>query len=203
MTQTRQPGRARQGFTLSETMLAMLILAFVGMIATTGLMTGLNTYYDIVEKSNAELLLSTTISELRDELDRTEEISLTGTALTAYRSSTSGWRVLRSVSLIAEGDPMDKKGIWVREYKGYPSADALSAAHAPQLLVTEATATKGLYARFSSITYDETKGEFTISGLQVRRISDEKVLAEVSSGDEKEYKIRSLEKPTLHKQSGS
>lgn len=181
-----------RGFTLAETILAMLIMGFVGLIVTGALSTALNTYQKIVEKANAELLLSTTISELRSELDRAEQMTLkTGNKLDKYRSSTSAWRSLSN---------QEQKGIQVTEFKGYvptgPKAD--TASHDPQQLVSEAAATSKLYAAFGSITYDKSKGVFTITGLKVYRKGDNKVMAEVASEGDQNYYIRSLEKPRVY-----
>ena len=52
-----------QGFTLAETLLAVLILLLVGVIMTTGIPAAKNAYEKVVVASNAEVLLSTTIME--------------------------------------------------------------------------------------------------------------------------------------------
>lgn len=189
--------RGQAGFSLGETMLAILIMAIVGLIVTGGISTAANTYRKIVEKSNAELLLATTVTELRAELDRAEEISLSGTTLSRYRSSTSGWRSLESVT--APDAVRTYPGIWVTEYKGYDRA--ATQTHAPQPLVTKAAASKELYAKFDSITFDKDAGVFTIKNLQVFRYTDGAdavPLAKISDEAQTEYYIRSLEHPRLY-----
>lgn len=183
-----------RGFTLAETIMAMLIMAILGLIVTGAISTALNTYQKIVEKSNAELLLSTTISELRSELDRAEQMTLkTGNVLDKYRSSTSAWRTLSA-------NRTNRKGIQVTEFKGYDPTGpkAGTASYDPQQLVSEAAATSKLYATFDSITYDTGKGVFTITGLKVYRKGDNKVMAEVASEGNQNYYIRSLEKPRVY-----
>ena len=181
-----------RGFTLAETIMAMLIMAILGLIVTGAISTALNTYQKIVEKSNAELLLSTTISELRSELDRAEQMTLkTGNVLDKYRSSTSAWRTLSN---------QGETGIQVTEFKDYVPTGPKAGAdtHPAQQLVSEAAATSKLYATFNSITYDTGKGVFTITGLKVYRKGDNKVMAEVASEGNQNYYIRSLEKPRVY-----
>ena len=182
-----------RGFTLAETIMAMLIMAILGLIVTGAISTALNTYQKIVEKSNAELLLSTTISELRSELDRAEQMTLTGNVLDKYRSSTSAWRTLSA-------NRTNQKGIQVTEFRGYDPTGPKAGAdtHPAQQLVSEAAATSKLYATFDSITYDTGKGVFTITGLKVYRKGDNKVMAEVASEGDQNYYIRSLEKPRVY-----
>ena len=152
---------SRSGFTLAETLVAMLLMSFVGLIVTGGIAMSARVYGRIVERSNAELLLSTTLLELRDQLDRVNEVRLSGTTLELeyYRESTSNWKKL---SLSNEtGD----SGIFVTEYKGYSVTGAPSQSFPPQPLVTDEAAGKSLYATYTSITYEN--GNFVITGLKV------------------------------------
>lgn len=152
MTNTKH--RSRSGFTLAETLVAMLLMSFVGLIVTGGIAMSARVYGRIVERSNAELLLSTTLLELRDQLDRVNEVQLSGTTLASYRESTSNWKKL-SLS----------QGIFVTEYKGYSVTGASSKSFSPQPLVTDEAAGKSLYATYTSITYEN--GNFVITGLKV------------------------------------
>lgn len=82
----------KSGFTLAETMVAVLILMFVGVIVAEGMPAARNAYNKVVLGSNAQVLLSTTVNALRDELSTSLEIKNVSTtnnkALTYYNSET-------------------------------------------------------------------------------------------------------------------
>lgn len=56
------------GFTLAETLVTILILLMVSSVMTTGISAAKNAYEKVVLASDADLLLSTAISALRNEL---------------------------------------------------------------------------------------------------------------------------------------
>ena len=58
---------AIHGFTLAETLLAVLILLMVSSIVAAGIPSARRAYEKVVLASNAEVLLSTTITTLRHE----------------------------------------------------------------------------------------------------------------------------------------
>lgn len=199
------------GFTLAETLVAMLLMSFVGLIVTGGISMGAQVYGRIVERSNAELLLSTTLMEMRDELDRAEEVTLTGDAtngyiLVKYRSSNTNWRALKDYDEF-DPKPEDGEGIYIVPIvpdKGYVD----NTPGAPLPLVTKAAATEELYAEFTSITVvgvsdrltedgsinldvvsSLKNGSFQVNGLVVKNKSGT-VLARTGSDF---YTIRALE----------
>lgn len=183
---------SRSGFTLAETLIAMLLMSFVGLIVTGGIAMGAQVYGRIVERSNAELLLSTTLLELRDQLDRVNEVKLDGTTLVYYRESTSNWKKL---SLSNEtGD----NGVYVTEYKGYSVTGVPSdTLYENQPLVTDEAAGQTLYATYASITYEN--GNFVITGLKVCKKDGGQTLAWLdrnktgAQADTCKYYIRALE----------
>ena len=60
--------RSQRGFTLAETLLAVLILLLVSVIVATGMPAAKNAYEKVVVASNAQALLSTAATSLRNEL---------------------------------------------------------------------------------------------------------------------------------------
>lgn len=56
------------GFSLTETLTTMIIMSFVGIMITTGIMSSTRAYKQITEYTNAQLILSNTITALHDEL---------------------------------------------------------------------------------------------------------------------------------------
>ncbi len=63
------PGkRGRAGFTLMETLLCLFIMVLFTLILTRIMETATNAYTKVVDNTNADVLLSTTMTFLRDEL---------------------------------------------------------------------------------------------------------------------------------------
>jgi len=60
--------RGQRGFSLAETLLAVLILLLVSVIVATGMPAAKNAYERVVVASNAQALLSTAATSLRNEL---------------------------------------------------------------------------------------------------------------------------------------
>ena len=60
--------RDAHGFTLAETLLAVLILLMVSGIVAAGIPVAKKAYEKVVLAADAQLLLSTTVAELRDEI---------------------------------------------------------------------------------------------------------------------------------------
>ena len=201
----RQTLRCRRGFTLAETMAAILLMSFVGLIVTGGISMSARVYGRITQRSNAELLLSTTLLELRDELDRVEEVTLgsyrsdwKAYPLEKYRSSNVNWRKLATKMDL--NDP--PAGIYIVPDKGYID----NTVGTPQLLVSEAAATDELYATYDKILFESDgtirdgqvhtakNGVFKVKNLRVCNKEGE-TLATTGSTD---YTIRALESERLY-----
>ena len=58
----------RKGFTLTETLMAVLILVLASVVMVTGITAAIRAYQNMVDKANAQTLLSTTMTELRQVL---------------------------------------------------------------------------------------------------------------------------------------
>lgn len=66
------------GFSLTETLSTMIIMSFVGIMVTTGIISASRAYKQITEHTNAQLMLSNTITALHDELIYALPDSLSG-----------------------------------------------------------------------------------------------------------------------------
>ncbi len=75
------------GFTLAETLLAILILLMVSAIVVTGIPAARNAYEKVVLASNAEVVMSTTISALRNELGTAKDVKVSGNEIVYYNSA--------------------------------------------------------------------------------------------------------------------
>lgn len=85
--------KSRAGFTLAETLLAVTILLLVSTIVATGMPAAKDAYEKVVLASNAEVLLSTAVSTLRDELGTAWKVEkLADNSGVSYFSADTGYR---------------------------------------------------------------------------------------------------------------
>ena len=169
----RKAGRNKNGFTLAETLLAVLILLMVSGIVATGIPVARNAYEKVVLAANAQLLLSTTVAELRDEIGTAWDVEVNEEGQVSYFSATTGAKT--TLSLKKEGNP---PGIWIQDYASsvQDKDKAESTAYGTERpLVTDAASAKNLYAAYSSVTI--TGNVIQFQGLKVYRRSNNHVLA--------------------------
>lgn len=174
------------GFTLAETLIAVLILLMVSAIVATGIPVARNAYEKVVLTSNAEVLLSTTISTLRSELGTAKEIQVgdDGKTITFYKEyredETFDYLAYSSQISIGEYTLKSDSGKKVNTilYQRYTEDSGLmltdaerstlqSALSTPLPLVSQEAATGDLYVTYDSAALDD--GILTFSGLRVQR----------------------------------
>ena len=160
---------SKKGFTLAETLVAILILLMVTAIVAAGIPVAANAYEKVVLAGNAQTLLSTTMTRLRDELGTATNISVTTDGSITYINYLSDTGRNNRI----EFNSANTEGIWLTEYT--------DAAHPYRhLLVTEQAATESLYASYGTVTYDKTKGILTVNELQVKTKKDGNVITETA-----------------------
>lgn len=144
MERLKDRKRGRSGFTLAETLITVLILLMVSGVVAAGIPSAANALEKAVDGANAQVLLSTTMTILRDELG------------TAYADS---------IEIVDSGS-----GISYTNSEGFGSVIRKGTAGITlndSLLVSEQAATKGLYATFKSISY--AAGVVAVTDLKVMR----------------------------------
>ncbi len=177
----RKKLRNRGGFTLAETLLAVTILLLVSAIVATGMPAAKNAYEKVVLASNAEVLLSTAASALRDELGTAWNVeSRTGGGVT-YFSASTGTRT----ELFIDGT------IKVKEYAGATQLDKLlgtnsdknkqSDAERDLVFASQSDAVK-LSVTASSIVLKTENGKpvVAVDGLSVNKQGADDPLATMS-----------------------
>lgn len=154
------------GFTLSETLVAVLILV---MISATALPAALKAYQNAVDAANAQVLLSTAVDALRSELSTAWDVSVDDGKKITYKSSDTG---AESVISVADHE------IMLQEYyrdtdEGWWDGESDTTTTSPRPLVPDATrkttgnGEKKMVVEYESVSYS---GEFvTITGLTVQR----------------------------------
>ena len=66
--------RARSGFSLVELLVTLLVVTLATIMVTAGLPAAVRAYTDVVDKSNAQVLLTTASTLLRDKLSRSVDV---------------------------------------------------------------------------------------------------------------------------------
>ena len=169
------------GFTLSETLIAVLILLMVVSIVGGAIPAASNSYIKAVDAANAQVLLSTAMTVLRDELNNAEDITVSATdhKTITYRSGETG--------RMAKIFPETKDGIETITVSAYGVENADGTVTYPangiRQLVTRKAATKNLSITYSSA--EKGDGVIIIKGLSVMRSG-------VAIASRESYSIRTL-----------
>ena len=177
---TKSRLKNRKGFSLAETLMAVLILMLVSVIVATGAPAAKNAYYNVILGSNAQSLLTTTVAALRDKLGTAWNVSV-GTddeTTITYFNADNGAKSMLTV---------EDKVIYVTDGAG-------SSVSQKYPLVPTAAASDGTYIIYDGVDAStlETKGVLLIENLRVYS-SDE---TEITGVDELAIRILSAGKET-------
>ncbi len=157
--------RGRQGFSLAEALVAVLILLMVSAIVAAGMPMAREVYEKTVDAANAHTLLSTTATMLRSELSQSRYVSGGDGAPLVYRSGRTG--MTTTLSRPESGDgvtaPYSRGPFLTYDING----DGDIGENEKWYLVTTQATTKRLITDFTEITYSD--GIYTVSGLCVTR----------------------------------
>lgn len=142
--------RSKRGFSLAETLLAVLILLLVSLIVANGVPAAKEAYEKVVIGANAKVLLSTTIATLRDELATARDVRVSSDGKTiTYFSADRG-----ATSRIYLSKEDDHDVIMLQEYltlKPGSDTEYLPSA-SPRPLVPRKAATGDMYVTFDTAT---------------------------------------------------
>ena len=172
--------RACRGFTLAETLVAVLIMLMVSSVVAAGIPSAQRAYDKVVVSANAEVLLSTSVSALRDELGTARDIYVENDTDLFYYSADTG----NQAKIYPDSDGI----LMLEEYIGFQLPDSSSDTGNPpagttpssgqkRQLVTNAAATRDLYITYESVS--ASGGMVTINGLKVCRKSTGSVVTTV------------------------
>ncbi len=181
--------RNRSGFTMAETLIAILILLMVSAIVAGAIPTASNVYAKTVDAANAQVLLSTVVTVLRDELSTAVSIEDPVGTTIDYVNGNDGYRRL---VLKKSGDAgVAEPGIWLCVGKLNPTTNDIDYTEPgdgeSRLLVSKEATTKNLVVSYESVSF--SNGMVTFSKLKVERGS-----VTVASRDN--FSIRTVKKTT-------
>jgi len=168
----QESGRAVRGFTLVETLIALLIFVILAAFVASGLPVAFSTYRQVVGTSNAQLALSTTTSALRDELGMAVDAKTASNGSVFYQTSDGNWAMIDNGASddvgLMKHVYLNKGGVFSPDTPGaevegspfelVPSQTIVGAANGEDLRVQLANGG-------ASISY--AGGVFTVSDLQV------------------------------------
>ena len=179
--------KSRRGFTLAETLLAVLILLLVSAIVATGMPASTNAYNKIVLGANAKVMLSTAITALHDEIGTAWKVVKTalGSKELVYFNASTGAKSKISLD--------DDKSIQVQDYlslSGDLIHDVDYNKSTTRHLVADSKA--GMYVTYKEISFNAVTGIVTINGLKVCKKSNGATLVEFAgeNGASKDFTIR-------------
>lgn len=179
--------RNRGGFTLAETLIAVLILTMVAGIVAGGIPAARNALDKAVDASHSQLLLSTTMTSLRNELATARSITCASETVNEDGSVAEDPAARKIISYVDSSGAVctlqsEDDGIYVEKEA---SPDISSGVYHPgithRLLVSEQAATKNLYAAFTSASYNN--GIVKIEGLKVCKKQGDSELVLSDLGD--------------------
>ncbi len=179
----------KSGFSLAETLLAVLILLLVSVIVANGVPAATKAYEKVVLGANAKVLLSTTISALRDELATAKDLTVTDNIITYYSADSGATsRIFLDAATVNEyGEPGEAvvPRIMIQEYiDANPSIFSMTPSAmltvAARPLVPSKAATGDLYVTYEKVDPPFKPGDetITIKDLKVMRESSDTVFAE-------------------------
>lgn len=179
--------RNRGGFTLAETLIAVLILTMVAGIVAGGIPAARDALDKAVDTSHSQLLLSTTMTSLRNELATASSITCASETVNEDGSVAEDPAARKIISYVDSSGAVctlqsEDDGIYVEKEA---SPDISSVVYHPgiphRLLVSEQAATKNLYAAFTSASY--SNGIVKIEGLKVCKKQGDSELVLSDLGD--------------------
>ena len=157
----------KKGFTLVETLISVLILLLLTALTARGISVATKAYVDVVNSANAQLLLSTTISEIRDELSTATDIVIEDDAITYLSSKTGDESIIGEYS----GTEYENGSIVITEYVNNSSGSKT------RLLVSKEASNKNLFCTYEMVKYNDGLVRFT--NLVVKKIGSDESLAKL------------------------
>ena len=168
----RNKWMGRSGFTLAETLMTVLILLMVTAVIAGGVPAAVKAYDKVIIGANAQVLLSTATTRLREELGAASKVSVSaagGEAVETVIDYTSADGSRSRIYLVNEATT--KRGINLWQYRDIYTKDDAETKYG-HLLVSQAASnrdrlnsSKSLYILYDSVSF--TGGVVTFTNLRV------------------------------------
>lgn len=159
----------RKGFSLTELLVAVLILSMVSAVVAGGIPVARDAYEKITVTANAQVMLSTAISALRNELCTANvetPVPSEGTTKIRYYSPSIG-----NYSEIYVGKVPDEDNPGYDAYKGntilIKQFANSSTGTKVRPLISKALGEDKLYVTYDTVSYENKNNTVTFGGLKV------------------------------------
>ena len=161
-TRTGSKLNSRAGFSLTELLVAVLILGMVSSVVAGGIPVARDAYNKVTVTANAQVLLSTAITSLRNQLGTASDVKITGTELNYYNSGTGvNSRIYKSSS--------DPQVIMIQEYLAGGVVKDADKVGKERQLVSDAASNKDLFVTYDSVSRPEGSDLIVFKNISVRK----------------------------------
>lgn len=175
----------RHGFSLTEMLATVLIMGFVGIIITTGAATVQRVYRKVVAHANAQTVLTTTITLMKDQLAFADPESIgdgSGTGAFSGASQTLSFQNLNSGEQTITLNPGSGTGTANRGFTlTYTAGDGTGTSSTPLPLLSNSAITSDLVVCFdgdgSGFSWNPTTKIITVTGLAAKDVRTDTVQA--------------------------
>ena len=163
--------RESKAFTLAEALVAMIIMLFVTAIVVAGIPAAFDAYDNVFIASNAEVLLSTTASALRNELGTADIVDIDGTTITYYNEQYASYsRISLGRAESGETLPNDEKTIMYQRYA--QDSELGNAPSASGRFISKAASGENLFVTYTGVSISADGTYITFNGLAVKKIKN-------------------------------
>lgn len=174
MWKHRQKLNNRRGFSITELLVAILILSMVSSVVAGGIPVAKEAYEKITLSANAQVMLSTTISALRNEMCTASDVTIWDSNSNPVAEGSDGVVIryyspsINNYSTLSIGKPEDstekQDSILLTQY-------ADSDLKSPRQLIVSSAGGNKLYVAYTGVSVsvpDDEKNQFvTFTGLKV------------------------------------
>lgn len=167
------------GMTVLETLMAMFILAMVTSVVATGIPTAANAYNKVLDSANAQLVLSTAMIKIRDELETADEVELADENKTVkYRTVNNGESRIYLNADTSKEEYGHEGVVRLWQYMDIDkNLDSSINKKRNRLLVSQKASNDNLYLTYTSISFTANSKYVTFKDLVVKTIKDDQILA--------------------------
>ena len=156
MRQLFRKFKSTVGTSLAETLISMIFIGFLGVAVTSGIAAIQRSYGTIVRKANEQVLLSTTVTEIKDLVRYSIDYD---TLQNRFQSKDGVWFDFQNTDA----------GIYVSYY---PTIDSAFPAQSLPLVPDANGRISKIKSSFDTISYAD--GQCTVTGLKAGRAGHEK-----------------------------
>ena len=167
--------RGNRGFSLTELLAVLAIMTLVGMVVATCIPSAHRAYVATTDASNAQVILSTASSRLRDVLsvadpDTVVAPSDTDDFLTQFKSMETGY------TTSIKND--NTAGLLIQETNSLGVSPSAVSLVPQEMAKSKSASSDAMHVKADSIAYDPATGVFTVTNLQVVRGASEALVGD-------------------------